>query len=66
MYTIETIEADPAEWPRREAAWASANLQLETERVLYETKTYPQAYEATTGSRNPSGLRGSARAKLKF
>jgi uncharacterized protein YbaP (TraB family) len=52
MTTIDAIEADPADWSRRQAAWAAGDLSLETARVQREVAAYPHAYEAETASRN--------------
>ncbi len=55
LATIDTIDAmatDPQAWPRRQAAWASGDLSLETARVLGELRDYPQAYETETAGRN--------------
>jgi uncharacterized protein YbaP (TraB family) len=52
MAVIDVIEAGPNESTRRARAWTAGDLSLETRQVLNEMKTYPQAYEAETASRN--------------
>jgi hypothetical protein len=52
MSMVETIQAGPAGFAKRTAAWTNGDLSLETARVLRQMRLYPEAYEAETASRN--------------
>jgi hypothetical protein len=52
MFTIDTVLADPGDWPRRQAVWASGDTGREADRVHIEMTHYHDAYVAQTQSRN--------------